>query len=123
MIRIQLKKKQPLRLRKRLKNKARLRKKITGLSDCPRLSVFRSGRHIYAQLIDDDKRETLVAFSSLKIKEKKSGSAIAKEVGEVVAKAALAKKIKSVVFDRGGFIYHGRVKALAEGARATGLKF
>ena len=106
-----------------MKNKARLRKKITGFAHCPRLAVFRSGRHIYAQLIDDDKGETLAASSSLKVKGKKSGSAVAKEVGEAVAKAALVKKITSVVFDRGGFIYHGRIKVLAESARATGLKF
>lgn len=123
MIRIQLKKRQPLRLKKRLKNRARLRKKIAGLSHCPRLSVFRSGRHIYAQLIDDDKGETIVASSSLKMKGKKTRNAVAEEVGKAVAKAALAKKVKSAVFDRGGFIYHGRIKALAEGARVAGLKF
>lgn len=122
MIRIQLKKRQPLRLRKRLKNRARLRKKIAGLSHRPRLSVFRSGRHIYAQLIDDDKGETVAASSSLGMTGKKARNVVAKEVGETIAKAALAKKIKSAVFDRGGFIYHGRIKALAEGARAAGLK-
>lgn len=123
MIRIKLKKTQPLRVRKRLKNKARLRKKISGTSQCPRLSVFRSGRHIYAQVIDDLQGVTLASSSSLKLKSKKKKSDVAKHVGEDIAKAALKKKIKKVVFDRSGFIYHGRMKALAEGARTGGLKF
>ena len=123
MIRIKLKKSQPLRLRKRLKNKARLRKKISGTGERPRLVVFRSGRHIYAQLIDDDNGKTLLAFSSLKLKKTEAKNAVAHHVGESIAKEALKKDIKNIVFDRGGFIYHGRVKALAEGARAAGLKF
>ena len=123
MIRIQLKKSQPLRIKKRLKNKARLRKKIVGTIQRPRLSVFRSGKHVYAQLIDDDKGETLLSYSSLKLKKTGAKSAMAKQVGESLAKAALKKSIKSAVFDRAGFIYHGRVKALAEGARSGGLKF
>ena len=123
MIRIKLKRRQPLRLKKRLKNKARLRKKIAGSSQCPRLSVFRSGRHIYAQVIDDVQGVTVASSSSLKLKGKKKKSDVAKKVGEDIAKAVLKKKIKKVVFDRSGFIYHGRMKALAEGARAGGLKF
>ena len=123
MIRIKLKKSQPLRIRKRLKNKARLRKKIAGTLQRPRLSVFRSGKHIYAQLVDDDKGETLVSFSSLKLKQTGVKNTVAHQVGEAIAKAALKKNIQTAVFDRGGFIYHGRVKALAEGARSSGLKF
>ena len=123
MIRIKLKKRQPLRIRKRLKNKARLRKKIAGTLQRPRLSVFRSGKHIYAQLVDDDKGETLVSFSSLKLKQTGVKNAVAQQVGETIAKAALKKNIQNAVFDRGGFIYHGRVKSLAEGARSSGLKF
>ena len=124
MIRVKFKKRQPLKIRKRLKNKARIRKKIFGTSEIPRLNVFRSGRHIYAQIIDDIKGETMESFSSLNIKESSAGSLEkAHQVGEKLAKKAIAKKIKTVVFDRGGFVYHGRIKALAEGARKAGLKF
>ena len=124
MIRVQFKKNQPLKRRKRLRNKARIRKRIFGTSEVPRLNVFKSGKHVYAQIIDDTKENTLYSFSSLKIK-KASGKPvdIARQVGEELAKKTLEKKIKSVIFDRGGFIYHGRVKALAEGARKAGLKF
>ena len=107
----------------------RLRQKITGTADRPRLSVFRSLANIYAQVIDDTTGTTLVAANSLD-KEFKAdyfpyGGNIeaARAVGELVAKRALAKGIDTVVFDRGGNIYHGRVKALAEGAREAGLKF
>ena len=123
MIRVQFKKSQPLKTQKRLRNRARIRKKIFGTTKIPRLSVFRSGRHIYGQVIDDTKGVTLDSCSSLNIKEVK-GSALekAKKVGELIAEKALARKIKQAVFDRGGYIYHGRVKALAEGAREKGLK-
>ena len=123
MIRVKFKKNQPLKIRKRLRNKARIRKKIFGTKEIPRLNVFRSGRHIYAQIIDDSSQTTLQFCSSLNLKEKSSAVDTAKKVGEVIGKQALDKKIKQVVFDRGGFIYHGRVKALAEGARSAGLKF
>lgn len=124
MIHIQFKKKQPLKIRKRLRNKARIRKKIFGTADIPRLTVFRSGRHIYAQAIDDVKGLTLGAFSSLSVKKAKgNGSDKAKQVGYKMGKQVLDKKVTKVVFDRGGFIYHGRVKALAEGLREAGLKF
>lgn len=99
----------------------RVRAKINGTKDCPRLSVFRSHRHIYAQLIDDQKGKTLVSVSDAKIKANKTVAA--KEVGQTIAKGALDKKIKKAVFDRGGYRYHGRIKALAEGAREGGLKF
>ncbi len=124
MIRIKLKKKQPQKKHKHLKNKARIRKKITGSSERPRLSVFRSQKHLYAQLIDDVSGKTLESCSSLKIKGNvKSQIELARKVGETIGKKALDKKIKKVVFDRGGFIYHGRVKALADGARQVGLEF
>lgn len=106
----------------------RVRKKVTGTSERPRLNIYRSNTNIYAQLIDDRKGITLVSASSLEqtIKEKHSnGSNIvaAKEVGKLVAARAIEKGIVNVVFDRGGYIYHGRVKSLAEGARETGLRF
>ena len=123
MIRIKPKKRQPLKIRKRLRNKARVRKKIIGSADIPRLSVFRSGKHIYSQLIDDSKQVTLLSSDSLKIKDKMQATEKAKKIGESLAVKAKEKKIKKVVFDRSGFIYHGRIKALAEGARSGGLEF
>ena len=107
----------------RLKKKVRVRKNLSGSTERPRLCVYRSGKHMYAQIINDDAGTTLVATSSLDLKEKLSGKELAKAVGQKIAKAALDKKISSVVFDRNGFIYHGRVQALAEGAREAGLKF
>jgi large subunit ribosomal protein L18 len=111
---------------KKYRRHHRVRVKIFGTAQRPRLSVFRSAKHIYAQLIDDEKRETLVAASDLKLKkmrEKRKKIEKAYEVGKLIAKKALEKKIEKVVFDRGGYKYHGRVKALAEGAREGGLKF
>lgn len=99
------------------------KKKIVGDANRPRLAVYRSLTNIYGQVIDDTAGTTLVAGSSLKLKKKGTKSEIAKEIGKEIAKAALAKGINTVVFDRGGFPYHGRVKALAEGAREGGLKF
>lgn len=124
MIRVKFKKSQPLKNKKRLRNKARIRKRVVGTAEIPRLNVFKSSRHIYAQLIDDTKGVTLFSSSSLKLKEQK-GTPVekAKALGEELAKKAVAKKTSKVVFDRGGFIYHGRVKAVAEGAREKGLKF
>jgi large subunit ribosomal protein L18 len=101
----------------------RVRSKIFGTAKRPRLSVFRANRHIYAQLIDDAKGSTLVFASSLQIKKKTKKSEIAMEVGKLLAQKALEQNYKSVVFDRGGFAYHGRVKSLAEGAREGGLEF
>lgn len=112
----------------RLKRQARVRKKIRGTTECPRLSVYRSAKHIYAQLIDDVSGSTLASASTLS-KEVVEGIdntgnvAAAKSVGAAVAKKALEKNIKQVVFDRNGFLYHGRVKALAEAAREAGLAF
>ena len=116
------------RLRGRQKRHQRLRKKVFGTETRPRLSVFRSSMHIYVQAVDDKKGNTLASSSSLEIKEslKKTypgNKDAAKAVGEDLAKKLLEKSISSVVFDRGGYIFHGRVKALADGAREAGLKF
>ena len=100
----------------------KVRKNIVGTVDRPRLVVFRSSQHIYAQIIDDGKHQTLVSSSDLKLA-KATKIEKATLVGEVIAKAAKAKKINRIVFDRGGFKYHGRVAALAQGARKGGLEF
>jgi large subunit ribosomal protein L18 len=112
----------------RLRIHERIRKKVTGTEVRPRLCVFRSNKHIYAQIVDDSKGSTLVAASTLDAETKgnvKAGGniAAAKAVGKVVAKRAIDKGIQAVLFDRGGYIYHGRVKALADAAREAGLKF
>lgn len=108
----------------RVRKHARVRAKISGTASCPRLVVFRSNKHIEAQIIDDVKQTTLVSASSVALKlENGSNIEAAKKVGAALAEAAKAKKIKAVVFDRGGYIYHGRVAALAEAAREGGLKF
>ncbi len=103
---------------------ARIRVKLSGTSERPRLNVYRSLNHIYAQVIDDQKGVTLVSASSLALKTKAGGNvAAAKEIGKAVAERAVEKGIKKVVFDRGGFLYHGRIKALADAAREAGLEF
>ena len=109
----------------RARRHAKKKKKISGTAECPRLAVTKSNKNIIAQLIDDTKGTTLVYVSTLDsdIKTKKANVEAAKEVGTAIAKKALDKKIKDVVFDRGGFIYHGVVKALAEAAREAGLNF
>ena len=112
----------------RLKRKSRIRKKVTGTEERPRLSVFRSDKHIYAQIIDDKLGATLVSVSTLSSEYRgqepvKGKVAAAKRVGEIVAQKALDKGIAKVVFDRNGFIYHGRVQALADAARQKGLDF
>ena len=103
----------------------RVRTKISGTAECPRLAVCRTNKNIIAQIIDDTKGETLVYVSTMDkdIKTKKANKEAAKEVGKAIAKKAVDKKIKTVVFDRGGFIYHGVVKELAEAAREAGLEF
>ncbi|MFD3155632.1 50S ribosomal protein L18 [Haloimpatiens sp. FM7330] len=114
--------KQAIRKRSHL----RIRKKVFGTPERPRLSVFRSEKHIYAQIIDDINARTLVSASSVdkEFEEKIGGNKeAAKVVGSMLAKKALEKGIDNVVFDRGGYIYHGRVKELAEGAREAGLQF
>ena len=103
----------------------RVRSKIIGTHDVPRLCIYRSNTNIYAQIIDDESGSTLVSASSLdkELNLKKNNIEAAQKVGEALAKAAKKAKITNVVFDRGGYMYHGRVKALAEAARENGLKF
>jgi large subunit ribosomal protein L18 len=112
----------------RMKRKLRVRKKIFGTSERPRLSVFRSSKHIYAQLIDDTSGKTIVASSSLEkafkeIGKPESKRAAANSVGKMIGERAKDKGINEIIFDRNGYIYHGRVKALSEGAREAGLVF
>lgn len=112
----------------REKRKARIRKKLIGTSDRPRLSVFRSAKHVYAQIIDDKAGATLATASSVEATFKEqakfeSKKAAAAYIGRMVAQRALEKGIKQVVFDRNGFLYHGRIKAISDGAREAGLDF
>lgn len=109
----------------RAKRHARVRAKISGTPECPRLNVFRSSKHIYAQLIDDVNGVTLASASTMDKEFEGAGGNVeaARKVGQMIAKRALDKDIKDVVFDRGGYLYHGRVKELAEGAREGGLNF
>ena len=110
--------------KERQRRHERIRNKVIGTEACPRLNVFRSNAHIHAQIIDDEKGTTLVSCSSVEMKLANGGNVeAAKQVGTEIAKRALAKGIENVVFDRGGYIYHGRVQALAEAAREAGLKF
>ena len=103
---------------------SRIRAKLSGTGERPRLNVYRSLNNIYVQVIDDQKGETLVSASTLQAKSKTGGNvAAAKEIGKAIAEQAVAKGIKQVVFDRGGYLYHGRVKALADAAREAGLEF
>jgi large subunit ribosomal protein L18 len=109
---------------KRQRIHKRLRRRVQGTPERPRLAVFRSLNHIYAQVIDDDQGHTLVSASSLEKNGASGGNvAGAKSIGKLVAERAKEKGIKSVVFDRGGYLYHGRVKALADAAREAGLEF
>ncbi|MBR1413786.1 MAG: 50S ribosomal protein L18 [Bacilli bacterium] len=108
----------------RLKRHARIRNKISGTSECPRLSVFRSNKGMYVQIIDDVNGTTLASSSSVMLKIKNGGNVEgAKAVGKDIAEKCKKLKIKKVVFDRGGYLYHGRVAALAEAARENGLEF
>jgi len=108
----------------RLKKKIRIRKTVNGNEERPRLSIFKSVRHVYAQVIDDLTGRTIVSASTLeKELEGKTGKEAAASVGATVARRAKEKKIETVVFDRNGYLYHGRVKALADAAREAGLKF
>ncbi|MDA3128933.1 50S ribosomal protein L18 [Aliibacillus thermotolerans] len=116
----------PEKYEKRKKRHLRIRQTVKGTAERPRLNVFRSSKHIYAQLIDDVKGETIVAASTLEndVNVNHGGNKeAAKKVGELIAKRAVEKGYESVVFDRGGYVYHGRVKALADAARENGLKF
>ena len=112
----------------RIKRKKRIRKKMAGTLERPRLSVFRSARHVYAQIVDDSKGETVVSASSLEKTVKghepfENKVALATYIGKLIAERAAEKGIKKVVFDRNGFLYHGRVKAISDGARKAGLDF
>jgi len=125
--------KEKIKLQKRNRRRAKIRARIEGTKDCPRFSVHRSNKNIFAQLIDDNTGETLVSAHTREIKaglkakktnEKSENQYIIEtELGKLVAKKAGAKKIKQAVFDRGGYKYHGRIKAVADGARAGGLNF
>ena len=108
---------------RRLRIKRSIRNKISGTSERPRLSVFRSNKAIYAQLIDDTTGVTLAAASSIKLDDAKANVETAGRVGKEIAEKALSKGISQIVFDRSGYLYHGKVKSLAEGAREGGLKF
>ncbi len=101
-----------------------IRARVSGDSERPRLQVFRSSKHIYAQIIDDEAGKTLFSANDFSVEKKEGGKTpVAFEVGKIIAKKAKEKKIKKVVFDRRGYLYHGRVKALADGAREGGLQF
>ena len=108
---------------RRYRIKKRIRKIVTGTAERPRLNVFRSNKQIYAQVIDDLTGKTLAAASSLKLSEKAPKKEIAAKVGELIAKSAQEAGITTVVFDRNGYLYHGRIKELADAARNGGLKF
>lgn len=110
---------------RRIRIKRRIRKIVAGTSECPRLSVFRSNKEIYAQVIDDSNGHTIVSATSLKNDKLKGVAKIEQStaIGKEIAEKAVAAGVKQVVFDRNGYLYHGRVKSLAEGAREGGLKF
>ena len=109
----------------RARRHTRVRRKISGTTECPRLCVYRSNKNLFVQIVDDVKQTTLVSASTLdkEVKTKHANKEAAKEVGALIAKRALEKNIKTVVYDRGGYIYHGVVKELAEAAREAGLEF
>ena len=111
------------KVQKRNRIKRRVRGKISGSAELPRLSVYKSNKEIYAQLIDDKDGKTLASASSRALKASGNKVEISTEVGKSIAEKAIAAGIENIVFDRNGFVYHGRVKALADGARAGGLKF
>jgi len=110
---------------KRLRRRKKIRAKVSGTDQRPRLCVFRSSKHIYAQLINDEKGKVVVSANDKEIKKTagKKKTEIAKEIGKLIAQKAIEKKVGKAVFDRGGYLYHGRIKAVAEGAREGGLKF
>jgi large subunit ribosomal protein L18 len=117
-----------IRRQARIKRKKRIRKKMVGTQQRPRMSVFRSAKHVYAQIVDDSCGKTIVAASSVEKAVKghepfKNKVALANHIGKLIAERASEKGIKKVVFDRNGFLYHGRVKAISDGARKAGLDF
>jgi large subunit ribosomal protein L18 len=109
--------------KRKIRRKIRTRAKVQGTTERPRLSIHRSNKFVYAQLIDDGSGKTVVGASQKEVKATGSKTEIAKELGKLIAQKAIASKVKKVVFDRGSYAYHGRVKALAEGAREGGLEF
>jgi large subunit ribosomal protein L18 len=111
--------------RKRTKRKIHIRKKINGTSDCPRMSVFRSNKFLSVQVIDDDAGSTLVSASTMEkeLKELKANIAGAEKLGEIIGKRLLEKNIQTIVYDRNGYLYHGVVKAIADGTRKAGIRF
>ncbi len=111
------------KVKRRLRIRQGIRNRLSGTAECPRLSVFKSNKAIYAQIIDDVNGHTLVAASSKEIGKPSLNVESAKEVGKKLAEKASANGVESVVFDRSGYVYHGKVKALADGAREGGLKF
>ena len=123
--------KQKIKQQKRDRRKGRIRVKISGSKECPRLSVFRSNKAIYLQLIDDEKGKTLASAQTVEIKssfakateDKDKKISLCFELGKLIAEKAIKKKIKKIVFDRGGHKYHGNVKAIADGAREGGIEF
>jgi len=108
---------------RRIRIKRSIRGKVSGTSECPRLTVFRSNKQIYAQVIDDTTGNTLAAASSLKMTERGNKKEVAAKVGQLIAQNAKEAGIQAVVFDRNGYLYHGRIKELADAARKGGLKF
>lgn len=108
---------------KKIRRHKKIRAKIKGTVEIPRLCVFRSNKHIYVQLINDETSQMILSLSDMKSEKKESKTSSALNIGKEIAKKAMALKIKKIVFDRGGFRYHGRVKAVAEGAREGGLEF
>ena len=122
-MRLNFKKRSSDKLKSRLKKKIRIRKKIFGTENRPRLSIFRSAKHFYAQIVDDSTGKTLVEASTLSLENVKANKEGCKFIGQELAKRAKEKKITTVVFDRSGYLYHGKVKALAEAVREAGLSF
>ncbi len=114
---------QKAKLANKIRRRLRIKAKVAGTPNRPRLSVFRSSKYIYAQIIDDTSGTTLIAASKSEVKEPVKGIELAEAIGLEIGKKALAKKINKVVFDRGGYKYHGQIKALADGARKAGLSF
>jgi large subunit ribosomal protein L18 len=108
---------------KRTRRRTKIRKKISGMAQCPRLSVFRSNTGLFLQIIDDSIGKTIVSADSKEIKVKGAKIEVSLALGKLIAEKALAKNIKQIVFDRGGYRFHGRVKAVAQGAREAGLEF
>jgi large subunit ribosomal protein L18 len=122
-MRLKIRKKSSPRLNARLTKKVRIRKKLLGTAERPRLCVFRSAKHIYGQVVDDNSGKCLLSVSSTSLETDKSGIELCKLVGAELAKKAKAQGISSVVFDRNGFIYHGRIKSFADAVRENGLSF